>query len=129
MKVRLYDKLTGVSTYQVMWISKAQADQRAGRSGRQGPGHCYRLFSSAVFTDFEDHALPDIKSRPVDDVVLQLKSMGKSNVLEFPFPTPPEAKQVETAEKNLMQLGALDRESRKILPLGRTIALFPVSPR
>ena len=39
---RLFDKVTGVSTYQVMWTSKAQADQRAGRAGRQGPGHCYR---------------------------------------------------------------------------------------
>merc|ERR1712001_359 len=61
MKIRLFDKVTGVSTYQVMWISKAQADQRAGRAGRVGPGHCYRLFSSAVFQDFEDHAMPDIK--------------------------------------------------------------------
>ena len=42
MKIRLYDKVTGVSTYQVMNTSKAQADQRAGRAGRQGPGHCYR---------------------------------------------------------------------------------------
>ena len=44
MKIRLYDKVTGVSTYQVMNTSKAQADQRAGRAGRQGPGHCYRYF-------------------------------------------------------------------------------------
>ena len=43
MKIRLYDKITGVSTYQVMNTSKAQADQRAGRAGRQGPGHCYRF--------------------------------------------------------------------------------------
>ncbi len=77
MKVRLYDKVTGVSTYQVMWTSKAQADQRAGRAGRQGSGHCYRLYSSAVFQLFDDHARPDIRCRPVDDVVLQLKAMGK----------------------------------------------------
>ena len=36
------------------------------------PSAC-RLYSSAVFQDFEDHARPDIQSRPVDDVVLQLK--------------------------------------------------------
>ena len=36
---------------QVKWVSKASANQRAGRAGRTGPGHCYRLFSSAVFND------------------------------------------------------------------------------
>jgi len=41
-KARLYDKVTGVSSYDVQWSSKAAADQRAGRAGRVGPGHCYR---------------------------------------------------------------------------------------
>ena len=129
MKIRLFDKVTGVSTYQVMWTSKAQADQRAGRAGRQGPGHCYRLYSSAVFQTFEDHALPDIKSRPVEDVVLQLKAMGKAKVAEFPFPTLPDKEQILAAERHLVQLGALDAETKKITNLGRTMALFPVAPR
>jgi ATP-dependent RNA helicase DHX37/DHR1 len=129
MKVRLFDKVTGVSTYQVMWTAKAQADQRAGRAGRQGPGHCYRLYSSAVFQDFEDHALPDIRSRPVEDVVLQLKAMGKNKVQDFPFPTPPELVQIQTAEKHLVKIGALDPDTKKITSLGRTISMFPVAPR
>lgn len=41
-KVKLYDKTTGVSSYVVTWTSKASANQRAGRAGRLGPGHCYR---------------------------------------------------------------------------------------
>lgn len=127
--MRLFDKVTGVSTYQVMWTSKAQANQRAGRAGRQGPGHCYRLFSSAVFQTFEDHALPDIRARPVEDVILQLKSMGKNKILEFPFPSPPDYQQVQAGEQHLVQLGALSAETKKITPLGRTIAPFPVSPR
>ena len=89
-----------------------------------------RLYSSAVFQDFEDHARPDIQSRPVDDVVLQLKAMGKHNVAEFPFPSPPEKQQIEVAEKHLVQLGALGPDKPfKITPLGRTANLFPVSPR
>ncbi|GET03929.1 P-loop containing nucleoside triphosphate hydrolase protein [Rhizophagus clarus] len=51
VKERLYDVVTGVQSYIVNWTSKASADQRAGRAGRTGPGHCYRLFSSAVFND------------------------------------------------------------------------------
>lgn len=42
-KVRLYDKITGVSTFEVKWTSKASADQRAGRAGRTSAGHCYRF--------------------------------------------------------------------------------------
>lgn len=43
-KERYYDVKTGISRYQVSWISKASADQRAGRAGRTAPGHCYRLY-------------------------------------------------------------------------------------
>lgn len=43
-KMKLYDKVTGVSSYQVGWTSKASANQRAGRAGRIAPGHCYRYF-------------------------------------------------------------------------------------
>ena len=88
-------QVTGVSTFQVMWASKAQANQRAGRAGRQGPGHCYRLYSSAVFENsFDSFSLPEISSRPLDDLVLQMKSMYLDNVVNFPFPTPPEASHV-----------------------------------
>lgn len=42
MKEKLWDKVTGVETFKIMWCSKASAEQRAGRAGRVGPGHCYR---------------------------------------------------------------------------------------
>ena len=42
-KTRLYDKVTGVSAYKITYTSKAAANQRAGRAGRIGPGHCYRF--------------------------------------------------------------------------------------
>ncbi|PHH87808.1 hypothetical protein CDD83_8373 [Cordyceps sp. RAO-2017] len=47
-KERHYDRLSGVQSYDIGWISKASASQRSGRAGRTGPGHCYRLYSSAV---------------------------------------------------------------------------------
>lgn len=34
VKTKFYDKITGVSTFQVTWTSKAQANQRAGRAGK-----------------------------------------------------------------------------------------------
>lgn len=47
-KLRLYDKVTGVSTYKITYASKAAANQRAGRAGRVGPGHCYRFVINSV---------------------------------------------------------------------------------
>lgn len=41
-KIKLFDKTTGVTSFVVHWTNKASANQRAGRAGRVGPGHCYR---------------------------------------------------------------------------------------
>jgi ATP-dependent RNA helicase DHX37/DHR1 len=87
-KCRNYNSATGIASYDVMWISKASADQRAGRAGRTGPGHCYRLYSSSLYDRHMDpFALPEVLTRPLEDVVLSMKAMKISNVLRFPFPT------------------------------------------
>jgi len=49
VKTKFYDKVTGVSTFKVTWISKASAEQRAGRAGRTGKGDCYRLVIVFIF--------------------------------------------------------------------------------
>lgn len=41
-KRRVVQRGSGISQFEVGWVSKASADQRAGRAGRTGPGHCYR---------------------------------------------------------------------------------------
>ncbi|XP_061395086.1 probable ATP-dependent RNA helicase kurz [Musca vetustissima] len=138
-KTRLYDKITGVSAFVVTYTSKASADQRAGRAGRVSAGHCYRLYSSAVYNDeFEDFSLPDIQKKPVDDLMLQMRCMGIDRVINFPFPSPPDAVQLKAAEQRLIILGALekveDAQSTKDVPpivtrLGHIISRFPVAPR
>jgi hypothetical protein len=56
-----------VSRYEVQWVSKASAAQRAGRAGRTGPGHCYRLYSSAHFCNsFLEYAPPEITQAPLE---------------------------------------------------------------
>lgn len=127
-KEKKYDQLTGVQSFEVGWISKASASQRAGRAGRTGPGHCYRLYSSAVYErDFKEHAEPEILRMPVEDVVLQLKSMDLQHVVNFPFPTPPDRSSLAKAEKLLTYLGALS--NGKITPVGRDLSIYPLSPR
>ncbi|CAD6576678.1 MAG: putative ATP-dependent RNA helicase DHR1 [Alectoria sarmentosa] len=128
-KEKKFDRMTGVQSFDIGWISKASASQRAGRAGRTGPGHCYRLYSSAVYErDFEEHAEPEILRMPVEGVVLQLKSMDLQHVVNFPFPTPPDRHSLAKAEKLLTYLGAVSREG-KITPVGRELSNYPLSPR
>uniref|UniRef100_A0A6Q2ZP66 RNA helicase n=1 Tax=Esox lucius TaxID=8010 RepID=A0A6Q2ZP66_ESOLU len=134
VKKRFYDRVTGVSSFKVTWTSQASANQRAGRAGRTEPGHCYRLYSSAVFGDFSLFSEAEITRRPVEDLVLQMKDLNIDKVVNFPFPTPPSTEALVAAEQLLVSLGALEEPPRTrlscpISPLGRAMASFPVAPR
>ncbi|KAK0311662.1 putative ATP-dependent RNA helicase DHR1 [Friedmanniomyces endolithicus] len=131
-KEKRYDNATGVQTFEIDWVSKASASQRTGRAGRTGPGHCYRLYSSAVYErDFAEHTVPEILRTPLESTVLQLKSMEIENVVHFPFPTSPDGVQLAQAERLLRTLGAIGhaQESGRITEVGREIMGFPVNPR
>ncbi|KAG0343962.1 putative ATP-dependent RNA helicase DHR1 [Podila humilis] len=130
-KERHYDKETGIQTFQVGWTSKASATQRAGRAGRTGHGHCYRLYSSAVYeNEFPTASEAEIQKMPIDGVVLQMKSMYIDNVVNFPFPTPPDRNDLKQSEKRLVYLNALENTSKKsITELGKTMSIFPLVPR
>lgn len=144
-KTKVYDLVTSISKFVTTWTSKSSAEQRMGRAGRMGPGHCYRLYSSAVFTnDFPDHSEPRILQKPVEDVLLQMKSMNIDNVVNFPFPTRPPIESLMAAEKKLIVLGALEENksmnsklngsnktefASRLTPLGKEMAQFAVSAR
>ncbi|KAL4857499.1 ATP-dependent RNA helicase DEAH13 [Chlorella vulgaris] len=129
-KQRLLETAAGLSRFDVRWVSKASAEQRAGRAGRTGPGHCYRLFSSAHFNDtFPQHTPPEILNTALEGVVLALKALGVHRVPNFPFPTPPEPAALAAAERCLVALSALDGSSGQLTALGRAMAAYPISPR
>ncbi|RPB25376.1 P-loop containing nucleoside triphosphate hydrolase protein [Terfezia boudieri ATCC MYA-4762] len=142
VKSRTYNKSTGVTSYDITWVSKASAAQRAGRAGRTGPGHCYRLYSSAVFErDFKQFSDPEILGMPIEGVVLQMKGMNIEKVVNFPFPTPPGKEELRRAERVLGYLGALKAPSTStelwdagggrgmLTDIGRAMAMFPLPPR
>ncbi|KAL2264297.1 hypothetical protein VTK26DRAFT_7902 [Humicola hyalothermophila] len=128
-KERRYDPVTGVQSFAIDWISKASAQQRAGRAGRTGPGHCWRLYSSAVYErDFPQFAEPELLRMPIEGVVLQLKAMNLQRVVNFPFPTPPPRESLVKAEKLLTYLSAISPEGQ-ITQTGVTMSIFPLAPR
>ncbi|KAH6892341.1 P-loop containing nucleoside triphosphate hydrolase protein [Thelonectria olida] len=128
-KERQYDRVSGVQSYDIGWISKASANQRSGRAGRTGPGHCYRLYSSAVYErDFPQFMDPEILRMPIEGIVLQLKAMNLQHVVNFPFPTPPDRRALAKAEKLLTYLSAIS-DAGQITQVGQTMSVFPLSPR
>ncbi|KAF7078834.1 hypothetical protein CFC21_083196 [Triticum aestivum] len=130
-KVKNYDHATGMASYEVQWISKASASQRAGRAGRTGPGHCYRLYSGAAYGKddlFPEFSEPEIKKMPVDGLVLMLKFMKIDKVENFPFPTPPNDESLVEAKRCLKTLEALDSKE-KLTSMGKAMAQYPMSPQ
>ncbi|KAK9450046.1 P-loop containing nucleoside triphosphate hydrolase protein [Limtongia smithiae] len=128
-KERHFNEITGVQKFDIGWISKASADQRSGRAGRTGPGHCYRLYSSAVYErDFAQFTIPEILRMPIEGVVLQMKSMGIDTIANFPFPTPPDRDRLVAAERLLHYLGALNKDGQ-MTDLGKIMSVFPLAPR
>ena len=70
-KEKVWEKETGICEYRIQWISQASAEQRQGRAGRVAPGHCYRLYSAAVFQQqFPVWDVPEICRSPLEDTLL-----------------------------------------------------------
>lgn len=120
---------TQATTFKIQWISQAAAEQRSGRAGRVGPGHCYRLYSTAVYANqMPKHADPEILRTPLESVVLMMKHLRIDHVGNFPFPTPPDSESIRRALHHLRAIGALC-DAYRCTPLGGAIAALPVTPR
>ena len=109
-------------------ISRASADQRAGRCGRIGPGICIRLYSEDDYVQRERFTAPEILRSNLADVILQTKTLGLGPIEEFPFLEPPKPDAVRDGYKTLFELGAVT-ETHELTPLGRKLSRLPVDPR
>ncbi len=128
-RIARFDPYRGINTLLIDKVSRASADQRAGRAGRTAPGHCLRLWTEAEHFDRPAQELPEIKRLDLAEVVLTLKASGVDDVHGFRWLEPPEPRSLDRAETLLRDLGALDRANGAITPLGRRMLAFPVHPR
>mmetsp|Transcript_3409 Transcript_3409/g.5326 ORF Transcript_3409/g.5326 Transcript_3409/m.5326 type:complete len:355 (+) Transcript_3409:3-1067(+) len=112
---------------QVMPVSQSQANQRAGRAGRECEGKCFRLFTEEAFDSLQESAVPEIQRVGVAQVILQLFAIGVENPLAFPYPSPPSKQALHKALTQLLHLGALTRE-KTLSDHGRTMAKIPLEP-
>jgi ATP-dependent helicase HrpB len=146
-KIARFDPYRGINTLLTERISRASADQRAGRAGRTAPGVCLRLWTEREHQDRAPQELPEVKRLDLAEVVLTLKASGVGDVAAFRWLEAPDARSLQRAESLLVDLGALRRDALPrvpdspedgdaqervppgITPLGRRMLAFPVHPR
>ncbi len=109
-------------------ISQANANQRKGRCGRLAAGICIRLYSEEDFNARPEFTEPEILRTNLAAVILQLLSIGVSDVENFPFIEEPERKQLSDGFKLLQELQAVDKGD-KLTDIGRQLARLPLEPR
>ncbi len=126
-RIARFDPRRGINTLLIEKISRASADQRAGRAGRTAPGRCLRLWTAREHSERTAQELPEVKRLDLAEVVLTLKASGIDDIGNFRWLEPPEPRALERAEQLLADLGALAQG--KITPLGQRMLPFPVHPR
>lgn len=128
VKQNAYDPKLGMDSLVVVPISRASAQQRAGRAGRTGPGKCFRLYTQQAFeTEMLPTTIPEIQRQNLANTILLLKASGINDLLHFGFMDPPPNNTMLTALEELYALSALDDEGL-LTRLGRKMADFPVEP-
>ncbi len=149
-RIPRYDPYRGINTLLVEKISRASADQRAGRAGRTAPGVCLRLWTPREHEQRPAQELPEVKRLDLSEVVLTLKASGVNDVHSFRWLESPGRQSLERAEGLLTDLGAIGRGGppcppnaataneegghgspplRGITELGRRMLAFPLHPR
>ena len=127
-RIARYDPRRGIDTLLVERVSRASADQRAGRAGRTAPGICCRLWTEQEHAARPPQELPEILRHDLAEVVLTLKAGGIDDVRNFQWLEKPDARSLEQTLELLTDLGALDRAGR-LTETGRKMVRFPVHPR
>jgi ATP-dependent helicase HrpB len=128
-RIPRYDPYRGINTLLVEKISRAAADQRAGRAGRTAPGHCLRLWTAHEQGARPAQELSEVKRLDLSEVVLTLKASCVTDLRTFRWLEVPDARALERAEILLTDLGAIDDATGAITALGRRMLAFPAHPR
>jgi ATP-dependent helicase HrpA len=109
-------------------VSRANAEQRKGRCGREAPGLCIRLYSEQDFLSRPEHPEPEIRRTNLASLILQMAALGLGSPAEFPFVDPPDHRLLNDGYRLLQDLRAID-DDRRITRLGRQMAALPLDPR
>ncbi|KJA15451.1 hypothetical protein HYPSUDRAFT_48384 [Hypholoma sublateritium FD-334 SS-4] len=128
-KQKVYNPRIRVESLLVSPISKASAQQRAGRAGRTRPGKCFRLYTEKDFmNELEEQTHPEILRSNLSNTVLELMKLGIKDLVSFDYVDAPAPETLMRALELLNYLAALDDEGN-LTPLGGMMAEFPLDPQ
>jgi ATP-dependent helicase HrpB len=128
VRVARFDLGSGANRLETQRVSRASADQRAGRAGRLGPGVCYRLWSREQQGTLPAHDTPEILAADLSRFALELASWGVDDVSKLALLDPPAPVSWRYASDLLRELGAVNEQGRITLH-GRELARLPTTPR
>jgi pre-mRNA-splicing factor ATP-dependent RNA helicase DHX15/PRP43 len=127
-KQKVYNPRIRVESLLVSPISKASAQQRAGRAGRTRPGKCFRLYTEAAFKkELIEQTYPEVLRSNLASTVLELKKLGIDDLVHFDLMDPPAPETLMRALEELNYLACLDDEG-DLTPLGKMASEFPLDP-
>ena len=127
-RVPRFDGNSGLSRLETVRISRASAEQRAGRAGRLGPGTCYRLWNMGVDAGLQQYDLPEIRQADLAPLALELANWGVQDPAQLFWLDMPPVSSFQQGRELLLRLGAID-ESGMITQPGRKMAGLPLHPR
>jgi ATP-dependent helicase HrpB len=128
VRVPQFDPVSGLSRLVTQRISRASAEQRAGRAGRTAPGVCYRLWSETTQRGLIPQAIPEIKTADLAPLALELAAWGVQDVATLSWLDSPPLAALAQARDLLRELDALD-DTGRLTDAGRAMAQLPLHPR
>ncbi|TDZ74716.1 putative pre-mRNA-splicing factor ATP-dependent RNA helicase prp43 [Colletotrichum trifolii] len=127
-KQKIYNPRIRVESLLVSPISKASAQQRAGRAGRTKPGKCFRLYTEQAFKkELIESTHPEILRSNLANTVLELKKLGVEDLVHFDLMDPPAPETMMRALEELNYLACLDDDG-ELTTLGSLASEFPLDP-
>ncbi len=129
-RVARFDAEHGFGTLLIEEISRASADQRAGRAGRTATGTCHRLWTESGHLNRSEHNTPEVHRTDLSESVLMLHAAGIDEAARFDWLDKPDTNAVAKAESLLRSLGALaKRNGGGLTDVGRAMLRMPMHPR
>ncbi|HVT90721.1 MAG TPA: ATP-dependent RNA helicase HrpA [Tepidisphaeraceae bacterium] len=127
-RISRYAPRTKVQRLPIEPISRASADQRAGRCGRVGPGVCVRLYAEDDYNRRPHFTDPEVLRTNLASAILQMNAMDLGDVRQFPFIDPPDSRAVRDGYETLHEIGAIDDQNR-LTEIGKMLSKLPIDPR
>lgn len=127
-RINRYSYRNKVEMLQVEPISRASANQRAGRCGRVSSGVCVRLYGEDEFAARPEFTDPEILRSSLASVILRMKALKLGEPESFPFVEPPQPRMIADGYQLLTELGAVD-ERHNLTAVGAQLAKLPIDPR